>query len=80
MNRLNKALISPVKYVEFCKTATDEDGNERDVLKPVMFKRMADLAPYWMQIEISDVSGKAKWEAIQNHSYTPDEGEGDDWY
>ena len=61
-----------------------------DVLKPVMFKKVGDLSPYWMQIEISEVNSIisiTQWQVLPGSrtphlrpsSFTPDEGEGEDW-
>ena len=63
-------------------TVVDEDGNKRDPLKPVMFKKLADLSPYWMQIDYSKVNNNISWQVVpeQDPPFTPDEGEGDLWY
>ena len=82
MNRVKGAHMTPVKYVTYCQNTVDEDGNKRDPLKPVMFKKLADLSPYWMQIDYSKVNNNISWQIVpeQDPPFTPDEGEGDLWY
>ena len=46
-----------------------------------MFKKLSNLAPYWMQIEYSSVNDSISWQTLpENHGFTKDEGEGDLWY
>ena len=82
MNRVKGAHMTPVKYVTYCQNTVDEDGNKRDPLKPVMFKKLADLSPYWMQIDYSKVNNNISWQVVpeQDPPFTPDEGEGTLWY
>ena len=82
MNRVKGAHMTPVKYVTYCQNTVDEDGNKRDPLKPIMFKKLADLSPYWMQIDYSKVNNNISWQVVpeQDPPFTPDEGEGDLWY
>ena len=82
MNCVKGAHMTPVKYVTYCQNTVDEDGNKRDPLKPVMFKKLADLSPYWMQIDYSKVNNNISWQVVpeQDPPFTPDEGEGDLWY
>ena len=82
MNRVKGAHMTPVKYVTYCQNTVDEDGNKPDPLKPVMFKKLADLSPYWMQIDYSKVNNNISWQVVpeQDPPFTPDEGEGDLWY
>ena len=56
MNRIKGPHMTPAKYVTYCQNTVDDDGNKRDPTKPVMFKKLANLAPYWMQIEHSSVN------------------------
>ena len=82
MNRVKGAHISPTKYVTYCQQTVDDDGNKRDPLLPVMFKKLADLSPYWMQIDYSKVNNNISWQVVpeQDPPFTPDEGEGELWY
>ena len=82
MNRVKGAHISPTKYVTYCQQTVDDDGNKRDPLLPVMFKKLADLSPYWMQIDYSKVNNNISWQVVpeQDPPFTPDEGEGTLWY
>ena len=82
MNRVKGGHMTPVKYVKYCQDTVDDDGNKRDPLLPVMFKKLADLSPYWMQIDYSKVNNNISWQVVpeQDPPFTPDEGEGDLWY
>ena len=80
MNRVKGGHISPVKYVTYCQQTVDDDGNKRDPELPVMFKKLADLSPYWMQIEWSQVNNTISWQPLKDAPFTPDEGEGVTWY
>ena len=81
MNRIKGPHMTPLKYVTYCQNTVDDDGNKRDPTKPVMFKKLANLAPYWMQIEHSSVNNSMSWQTLPaNHGFTKDEGEGDLWY
>ena len=81
MNRVKGAHMSPEKYVKYCQNTVDDDGNKRDPTKPVMFKKVANLAPYWMRIECSSVNKSMAWQTLPgDHGFTQDEGEGELWY
>ena len=81
MNRIKGPHMTPGKYVSYCQNTVDDDGNKRDPTKPVMFKKLSNLASYWMQIEYSSVNDSMSWQALpENHGFTKDEGEGDLWY
>ena len=81
MNRIKGPHMTPAKYVTYCQNTVDDDGNKRDPTKPVMFKKLANLAPYWMQIEHSSVNDSMSWQTLkEDHGFTKDEGEGEDWY
>ena len=81
MNRIKGPHMTPGKYVSYCQNTVDDDGNKRDPTKPVMFKKLANLAPYWMQIEHSSVNDSMSWQTLkEDHGFTKDEGEGEDWY
>ena len=46
-----------------------------------MFKKLSNLAPYWMQIEYSSVNNSMSWQPLpEDHGLTKDEGEGELWY
>ena len=46
-----------------------------------MFKKIANLEPYWMQIEYSSVNNSMSWQLLpEDHGFTKDEGEGELWY
>ena len=81
MNRIKGPHMTPAKYVTYCQNTVDDDGNKRDPTKPVMFKKLANLAPYWMQVEHSSVNDSMSWQTLkEDHGFTKDEGEGEDWY
>ena len=81
MNRIKGPHMTPAKYVTYCQNTVDDDGNKRDPTKPVMFKKLANLAPYWMQIEHSSVNDSMSWQTLkEDHGFTKDEGEGELWY
>ena len=81
MNRIKGPHMTLAKYVTYCQNTVDDDGNKRDPTKPVMFKKLANLAPYWMQIEHSSVNDSMSWQILkEDHGFTKDEGEGEDWY
>ena len=81
MNRTKGPQMTPNKYVTYCQNTVDDDGNKRDPTKPVMFKKISNLAPYWMQIEYSSVNNSMSWQLLpEDHGFTPDEGEGELWY
>ena len=81
MNRIKGAHMTPAKYVNYCQVFVDDDGNKRDPTKPVMFKKISNLDPYWMQIEYSSVNESISWQLLKDdHGFTKDEGEGEDWY
>ena len=81
MNRTKGPQMTPMKYVTYCQNTVDDDGNKRDPTKPVMFKKISNLAPYWMQIEYSSVNNSMSWQLLpEDHGFTPDEGEGELWY
>ena len=81
MNRVKGGHMSPIKYVTYCQNTVDDDGNQRDPTKPVMFKKVNDLSPYWMQIEHSAVNNKISWQIVpETAGFTPDEGEGELWF
>ena len=81
MNRTKGPQMTPMKYVTYCQNTVDDDGNKRDPTKPVMFKKISNLAPYWMQIEYSSVNNSMSWQLLpEDHGFTQDEGEGELWY
>ena len=81
MNRIKGAHMTPIKYVTYCQNTVDDDGNKRDPTKPVMFKKISNLAPYWMAIEYSSVNNSMSWQPLpEDHGLTKDEGEGELWY
>ena len=81
MNRTKGPQMTPMKYVTYCQNTVDDDGNKRDPTKPVMFKKISNLAPYWMQIEYSSVNNSMSWQPLpEDHGLTKDEGEGELWY
>ena len=80
-NRTKGPQMTPMKYVTYCQNTVDDDGNKRDPTKPVMFKKISNLAPYWMQIEYSSVNNSMSWQLLpEDHGFTKDEGEGELWY
>ena len=64
MNRIKGAHMAPTKYVTFCQNTVDDDGNQRDATKPVMFKKISDLSPNWMAIEHSSVNDSISWQIL----------------
>lgn len=79
MNRIKTLNMTPVNYVMYCMK--NVNGN-RDVCKPVMFRKLSDLSPYWMQIEYSSVKCSLVWQLLppQDPPFKPDEGEGELWH
>ena len=82
MNCIKGAHMSPTKYVTYCENTVDDDGNHRDATMPVMFRKVGDLSPYWMVIEHSTVNDSISWQTMptQEPPFTPDKGEGEDWF